>query len=127
MNQFHRTILGITLLRVATSAFGQRAGPAGSQTQVRKESGDGLQWTIPNGNGEAVRMAVSTDSNRAPATCPSGAQAALHSGQPHKLGPLTVSVNWRFRTEAWDWFQPATGQNSLLQIGVGQKSLSCAS
>src|SRR5260370_29617264 len=48
--------------------------------------------------------------------------------EPHKLGPITVSVNWRFRTEAWDWFQPATGQNaysfdhSLLRIGLGQKS-----
>ncbi len=47
---------------------------------------------------------------------------------PHKLGALTVSVSWRLRTEAWDWFQPSTGQNayafehSLLRVGVGQKS-----
>jgi hypothetical protein len=46
---------------------------------------------------------------------------------PHKLGPFDVSVNWRFRTEAWDFFQPPAGQNvyafehSLLKIGIGQK------
>ena len=46
----------------------------------------------------------------------------------HKLGPFNVSVNWRFRTEAWDFFQPSKGQNayafehSLLRIGIGQKS-----
>jgi hypothetical protein len=46
----------------------------------------------------------------------------------HKLGSLTVSVSWRLRTEAWDWFQPTTGENayafthSLLRVGIGQKS-----
>ena len=47
----------------------------------------------------------------------------------HKLGPLDLTVNWRFRTEAWDWFEPsAPAQNtyafehSLLRIGLGQKS-----
>jgi alginate export protein len=50
------------------------------------------------------------------------------AAKQHKLGPLNVSVNWRFRTEAWDFFRPPTGQNayafehSLLRIGVGQKS-----
>ena len=45
----------------------------------------------------------------------------------HKLGPLTVSGSWRFRTEAWDWFQPTTGENayafthSLFRVGIGQK------
>jgi Alginate export len=45
-----------------------------------------------------------------------------------KLGPVTITVNWRVRVEAWDWFQPQEGQNaygfehSLLKIGVGQKS-----
>ena len=58
-------------------------------------------------------------------SAPKGKEAAP---TPHKLGPLTVSVNWRLRTEAWDWFQPSTGQNayafehSLLRVGVGQKS-----
>ncbi len=47
----------------------------------------------------------------------------------HKLGPLDFTVNWRFRTEAWDFFQPPIpGKNayafehSLLRVGVGQKS-----
>jgi hypothetical protein len=47
---------------------------------------------------------------------------------PHKFGPLNISLNWRVRMEAWDWFQPTTGQNayafehSLLKIGIGQKN-----
>src|SRR5260370_42370659 len=47
---------------------------------------------------------------------------------PHKLGPLGFSVNWRVRSEAWDFFQPPSGQNayafehSLLRIGIGQKN-----
>ncbi|PYU02034.1 MAG: hypothetical protein DMG34_17180, partial [Acidobacteria bacterium] len=128
MNCSHRSILGISLLVVVMPTFAQQPGPAGSKTQVRKESGDGFQWAIQNASDEAMRVAVSTDSNKAAATSPSGAQPPPHSAQPHKLGPLTVSVNWRFRTEAWDWFQPATGQNayafehSLLRIGLGQKS-----
>jgi hypothetical protein len=49
------------------------------------------------------------------------------SAPPHKIGPFTVSASWRLRTEAWDWFQPATGENSyafthsLLRVGIGQK------
>ncbi|MGH9742286.1 MAG: alginate export family protein [Candidatus Acidiferrum sp.] len=45
----------------------------------------------------------------------------------YKLGPLTLYGSWRFRTEAWDWFQPSSGQNSyafehsLLRLGIGQK------
>ncbi len=67
--------------------------------------------------------------------CPSKAwgQAAPPKPEPsktkkHKLGPFDVTVNWRFRTEAWDFFQPPSGQNayafehSLLRIGIGQKT-----
>lgn len=55
-------------------------------------------------------------------------QAAPAKDSPHKLGPLNVSMSWRFRTEAWDFFQPPQGQNaygfehSLLKIGIGQKT-----
>jgi len=44
----------------------------------------------------------------------------------HKLGPLDVSVNWRTRTEGWNWFQAPTGNSdygyfgSLLRVGIGQ-------
>ncbi len=63
-----------------------------------------------------------------------GRQPASHETQnpktaeAHKLGSLYFTVNWRWRTEAWDWFEPpVAGQNayafdhSLLRIGLGQK------
>jgi hypothetical protein len=43
-----------------------------------------------------------------------------------KLGPLDVSVNWRTRSEGWNWFQGSTGDsdygfwNSTLRLGLGQ-------
>ena len=49
-------------------------------------------------------------------------------GSSHKLGPLDVTVNWRVRAEAWDFFEPSKGQNvyglghSLMKIGIGQKT-----
>jgi hypothetical protein len=56
-------------------------------------------------------------------------KSASQENSRHKLGPLDFTVNWRFRTEAWDWFEPpAPAQNgyafehSLLRIGLGQKS-----
>jgi len=74
---------------------------------------------------------VSTSANAAsPAASESAGASATPAPAPdgaHKLGPLDVTVNWRFRTEAWDFFQPPTGQNayafehSLLKIGIGQK------
>ena len=60
-----------------------------------------------------------------PAANPTPKQAA--PGQ-HRVGPLEISMNWRVRMEAWDWFQPTTGQNayafehSLLKVGIGQKT-----
>jgi len=73
----------------------------------------------PPGPGPASAPAESGTADPKPAPAKNG---------PHKIGPLDVTVNWRFRTEAWDFFQPATGQNtyafehSLLRIGVGQKT-----
>jgi hypothetical protein len=63
-------------------------------------------------------------------TAPSSAAAKPPASAPgpHKLGPLNISVNYRFRAEAWDWFTPPGGENtygfehSLLRIGIGQKS-----
>ena len=47
----------------------------------------------------------------------------------HKLGPLNFTVNWRFRSEAWDWFAPSVPaqnsyafEHSILRIGLGQKT-----
>src|SRR5216683_29999 len=56
------------------------------------------------------------------------AKPAPATAGPHKLGPLNVTVNWRFRSEAWDFFEPPSGQNayafehSLLRIGICQKA-----
>ena len=44
----------------------------------------------------------------------------------HKVGPLDISINWRTRTEGWNWFKGDTGNSdyplfdSLLRVGVGQ-------
>jgi len=64
-----------------------------------------------------------------PASTPKPNPNPQTAAEQHKLGPLNLTVNWRFRTEAWDWFEPpAAGQNayafehSLLRIGLGQKT-----
>jgi hypothetical protein len=44
----------------------------------------------------------------------------------HMIGPLEITVNWRTRTEGWNWFEAPTGNSdyayfgSLLRIGIGQ-------
>ena len=90
--------------------------------------------------------AVATDSHSellgerpaapAPATAAArnpGALSTSKSAQPvsppgsMRLGSIAISGSWRFRTEAWDWFQPTSGQNayafehSLLRVAIGQK------
>src|SRR5690349_8703291 len=46
---------------------------------------------------------------------------------PKKIGALTFTGSWRVRAEAWDFFQPTTGQNtygfehSLLRLALSQK------
>jgi Alginate export len=43
-----------------------------------------------------------------------------------KIGPFDLSINWRTRTEGWDWFQGPAGNNeypffdSQLRVGIGQ-------
>jgi Alginate export len=56
-----------------------------------------------------------------------GAQRAdTNASDQLKASSLTVFASWRFRTEAWDWFQPSSGQNSygfvhsLLRAGLSQ-------
>lgn len=79
----------------------------------------------------ALSATVSTSANT---TSPAASDSAGANPKPapapdgaHKVGPLDVTVNWRFRIEAWDFFQPPTGQNayafehSLLKVGIGQK------
>lgn len=44
-----------------------------------------------------------------------------------KVGDLDLSINWRSRVEAWDWFQGPIGNNdygfanSLLRVAIGQQ------
>ena len=74
-----------------------------------------------------TNYALSTAAGNAePESDKAASKPAPAPGAPHMLGPLDLTINWRFRTEAWDWFQPPTGQNayafehSLLEIGIGQ-------
>jgi len=66
------------------------------------------------------------------AAAPAAGQATVDSAQKparlpkHKIGPLEISVNWRTRTEGWNWFEGKTGNSdypfwdSLLRVGIGQ-------
>jgi hypothetical protein len=53
-----------------------------------------------------------------------GTQAATKSTQ--KQSGVKIFGSWRFRTEAWDWFLPAAGENaygfvhSFLRVGIRQ-------
>jgi Alginate export len=76
----------------------------------------------------AAGPAYRRDSRGASGATDGPAKSAPDDNPSHKLGSLVVNVDWRFRTEVWDWFQPSSGQNayafehSLLRIGLGQKS-----
>jgi hypothetical protein len=96
------------------------SGPASANTTELVASADSA----------ATHMDDALDSTGTSAPAESGGAApkpAPSAGSPHKLGPLDFTVNWRFRTEAWDFFEPSKGQNayafehSLLKIGIGQK------
>ena len=84
----------------------------------------------PASSGENNTAPKSNALPSAAANAPSPAPKPKLAPAPvqHKLGPLNISANWRLRTEAWDWFQPASGGNtygfghSLLRVGIGQKS-----
>ena len=39
-----------------------------------------------------------------------------------KLGPFDVTINWRFRTEAWDFFQSPSGQDAYAFEHSGRAS-----
>ena len=57
-----------------------------------------------------------------------GAQKTDTSASPNQLKSSSLNVfgSWRLRAEAWDWFQPSSGQNnyafvhSLLRAGLSQ-------
>jgi len=57
---------------------------------------------------------------------PQESKATAQKPTKHKIGPFDISVNWRTRTEGWNWFEGNTGNSnyplfdSLLRVGVGQ-------
>lgn len=82
---------------------------------------------------EQVAQVVATPSDSPAAASaqpiPAPKPAPQTATEQHKLGPLSLTVNWRFRTEAWDWFEPSVPaqdsyafEHSLLRVGVGQKT-----
>jgi len=94
------------------------------------EDANAAQLTASEDNGgpqagDALARSATSVSAESGGAAPKPAPAA---GGPHKLGPLDVTVNWRVRAEAWDFFEPSKGQNtygfghSLLKIGIGQKT-----
>lgn len=95
--------------------------PPGERASVAPEKSDGDD--APTTDDTASRSG-----EKPSGTAESASKPASSPADPHKLGPLDLTVNYRLRTEAWDWFKPSTGQNayafehSLLVVGIGQKS-----
>lgn len=86
------------------------------QTATLAETSPSVDLGIPNAGNASVATGSNSESGASP-----------KSDTSLKIGSLTISGSWRFRTEAWDWFQPSSGQNayafehSLLRIAIGQK------
>ena len=57
---------------------------------------------------------------------PQDSKAPAPKPAKHKMGPFEISINWRTRTEGWNWFEGNTGNSdypfwdSLLRVGIGQ-------
>ncbi len=100
---------------VRLSAGASEASP----TSLRSAADIGNRVATPEGD---ESTATSEGSTAAAAKSKASPQAGHY-----EVGPLTVFGDWRFRTEAWDWFQPLSGQNayafehSLLRLGISQK------
>lgn len=121
------TVLATAILLVATPVFAQQPLVTVNETPGRQQGADIARVAISTESSEPECDACPRDLNTDSTPAAANSKPAPAPAEPRKLGPLTVSVNWRFRTEAWDWFQPPTGQNaygfehSLLRIGLGQK------
>lgn len=81
------------------------------------------QEASPAATSSSAQPVARLDATPAPQT-----PAAASPRQPdkHKIGPFDISINWRTRTEGWNWFEGKTGNNSyplwdsLLRVGIGQ-------
>ena len=75
---------------------------------------------------DAVATPVADSTNLSSAPTPTLSPPSGAPSTKQKLGPLDISVNWRTRTEGWNWFEGNTGNsgyglwNSLLRVGIGQ-------
>jgi Alginate export len=130
-----------SMLRYAISAVLTLAAVSASAQEVPTnalETGESAALAIQSGSNlgneprvsfaQATAADASSVSNAAaPSPDATEPEPRLAPDAPQKLGSLTISGSWRFRTEAWDWFQPASGQNaygfehSLFRLGIGQK------
>lgn len=104
--RFAQSLIG-TVLFIATP-------PAFAQQQVASSAADSPPM---------IDAVASAPPASAPKPAPQG------NTEQHKLGPLNFTVNWRFRMEAWDWFEPSVPaqnsygfEHSLLRVGIGQKT-----
>jgi alginate export protein len=111
----------LLLLITSNTLFAQQAGFAnGSSSDQKSVQISDQAW-------DQADAAPTGGASGAHGTAP-GSQAG---GQPPasiqpKPSSLSLFGSWRFRAEAWDWFQPAAGRNSygfthsLLRAGVAQ-------
>src|SRR5215469_11034309 len=75
-----------------------------------------LLFTSGLASAQALTDAPSgTPPTPAPAPAPAGPTAAA---APIQLGPVTFTGSLRARFYAWDWFQPASGQNQYEYSGI---------
>lgn len=92
-----------------------------------------LAWTSSIAFGEQYPRIQKEDAQPQPIAkldaSPASSQASkapMPKPANHKVGPFDISINWRTRTEGWNWFKGNTGNSdypffdSLLRVGVGQ-------
>src|SRR5579859_2061431 len=86
------------------------------------------QNALPATPDSGARLAVASTSAAPPAAGQAAGESTQKPARPpkHKIGPLEISVNWRTRTEGWNWFEGKTGNSdypfwdSMLRVGLGQ-------
>jgi hypothetical protein len=124
---FAQILVGIMILLGAAPTFAQQPLVAANETTRQQQIAGVAQPGITRESAEAECDPCPRDMKADSGFPAAKSQSTPAPAEPHKVGPLTFSVNWRFRTEAWDWFQPTSGQNayafehSLLRLGISQK------
>ena len=116
----------VAFLLAAGRAFAQQPGPAAGQPVLVSDPGTpsrgAIEDAVGSGRGNSPADAL------APQAGTGNPQPSASPDRSHKLGPVTLFGNWRFRAEGWDWFKPAAGENayalehSLFFLGIRQDS-----